>query len=507
MKMKKMSTTSSFILELPLRITPHDARIFEVRFDAGRQLYNACLGEALRRLDLIRESKAQKEARTCRDKDKRRKLFRNIQERYGFSDYDIQAFAIETKNACWIGEHLDTHACQKIGTRAHRAVQEYAYGRHGRPRFKSKGRFRSLEGKSNAAGIRFRDGYIQWRGLKLKVIFDYKDKHGVEAHGLSCQTKYVRLVRKLIRGKLRWYAQLIQQGKPKQKSKNRIGQDTVGLDIGPSTIAAVGKDDAFLIPFCAELKSIKRKVRLLQRAMDRRLRATNLKNYNLNGTIKKGPKKWNFSKRYIQLKARLAEEQRRLAARRKCLHGELANQVLAMGNHINTEGLSYKGFQKNWGKSVGFRAPGMFIEKLCRKAESAGGTVYEFSSSATHLSQICHGCDTIEKKPLSKRWHNCECGIGPVQRDLYTAYLARHVKGNCLDTPQAKEAWPGAEPLLRRAVSRLNQTAKGKLRFASFGLSRRQSGSHVEDESVCVEAANVVREGNTLSESRRETHA
>ena len=503
----KMQNTSSFILELPLRITPHDVRILEVRLNAGRQLYNACLGEALRRLDLMRESKAWKEARTCRDKEERRKLFRSIQEKYGFSDYEIQAFAIETKNACWIEDHLDTHTCQKIGTGAFRATQQYAYGRRGRPRFKGKGRFRSLEAKSNTAGIRFRDGYIQWQGLRLQTLLDRKDKYGVEAHGLSCQTKYVRLVRKLIRGKVRWYAQLVQKGRPKQKSKNQIGRETVGLDIGPSTIAAAGGDDAFLAPFCAELKPIETKMRILQRAMDRSRRATNPENYNSDATLKKGPKKWNLAKGYIRLRAKLAEKQRCLAQRRKCLHGKLVNRVLTMGNHINTEQLSYKGFQREWGRSVGFRAPGMFVEKLRRKAESAGGVVYEFSASVARLSQICHGCDTIRKKPLSQRWHKCSCGIGPVQRDLYSAYLSRHVKGNSLDTRQAKEAWPGAEPLLRRAVSRLNQTASGRLRFASFGLGRRQSGSHVEDESVCVKAADVVGGDDVLSESRRETHA
>lgn len=379
----------------------------------------------------------------------------------------------------------------------------------GRPRFKAKGRFRSLEGKSNTAGIRFRDGYtpttntlvwgyIEWRGLKLQTLFDHKDKHGVEAHGLSCETKYVRLVRKLIRGKIRWYAQLLQKGNPKQKEKNRIVQDTVGLDIGPSTIAAVGEDGTFLTPFCAELEPIERKVRLLQRALDSSRRATNPENYNQDGTVNKGAKKWNLSKRYIRLRVRLAEEQRRLAQNRKTLHGKLANCILAMGYNINTEQLSYKEFQMNWGKSVGFRAPGMFVEKLRRKAESAGGGVYEFPASAARLSQICHGCDTIKKKPLSQRWHKCSCGIGPVQRDLYTAYLARHVRGNSLDTRQAKLAWPGAEPLLRRAVSRLNQTTSGRLRFASFGLSRRQSGSHVEDESVCVKAADVVGGDNVL---------
>lgn len=506
MLINKSQDSSSFILELPLRASPHDIRILNLRLDAGRQLYNACLGESLRRLDLMRESKVWREARACVDKDKRRKLFHSIQIKHKFSDYDIQAFGTKTKNACWIGEHLDTHVCQKVGTRAFKAVEKYAYGQRGQPRFKGKGRFRSLEGKDNAAGIRWRDGFVKWGGLKLKAILDRKDKQGVEKHSLNCRTKYVRLVRKVIGSKERWYAQLVQDGKPKQKNKNCIGRDTVGLDIGPSTIAVVGKEGVFLTPFCGELKPIKRKVRLLQRALDRSRRATNADKYNSDGTIKKGSKRWSLSKHYRELKAKLAEEQRCLAQRRKCLHGELANRILALGCHINTEKLSYKGFQKDWGRSVGFRAPGRFVEKLRRKAESAGGRVYEFSPFATRLSQICHSCEKIEKKPLSQRWHNCECGIGPVQRDLYSAYLSRHVKENSLDIRQAKEAWPGAELLLRRAVARLNQTASGKLRFASFGFSQRQSGSYVKGESVYAETADVVRGDSVFSESRREAY-
>ena len=48
----------SFVLELPLVVNPHENRVLAVRFEAGRQLYNAVLGEALRRLDLMKQSKA-----------------------------------------------------------------------------------------------------------------------------------------------------------------------------------------------------------------------------------------------------------------------------------------------------------------------------------------------------------------------------------------------------------------------------------------------------------------
>jgi hypothetical protein len=50
--------TPSFIAEFPLSTTPADERELSIRLDAARQIYNASLGESLRRLDLMRESKA-----------------------------------------------------------------------------------------------------------------------------------------------------------------------------------------------------------------------------------------------------------------------------------------------------------------------------------------------------------------------------------------------------------------------------------------------------------------
>ena len=132
----------------------------------------------------------------------------------------------------------------------------------------------------------------------------------------------------------------------------------------------------------------------------------------------------------------------------------------------------------------------MFVSILRRKAESAGGGVEEFSTYKTCLSQTCH-CGKIKKKSLSERWHRCLCKVC-AQRDLYSAYLALFVEEDRLSICQAKKAWPVAEPLLERAVFRLNQQAKGKVRLSSFGLGQRQSLSHVKEESLLAEAADVV---------------
>jgi len=481
------SKSDSFILDLPLKVSPSQEKILLVRLDCARQLYNAVLSESLRRLKLMRESKAFRQNIKRQKSKLRAQVFRDLNEAFEFREYNLHSFAVKVKNGCHIGDHLDVHVCQKVATRVWNAVQEFAFGKRGKPRFKSWNQFDSIEGKTNTQGIKWREDRVIWSKLELPAIFDPRDYYGVQAHGLACPTKYVRIVRRKLAGQNRFYAQLVQGGRPKTKyeAKNAV----VGLDLGPSTIAAVSTENAFLDPFCEQLEPIQREVRRLQRRLDRSRRAFNPEAFNPNGTIKKGVR-LKKSNAYLRDRSRLEELNRRLASYRKALQGRLANRVLAMGKFINLEKLSYRAWQRVFGKSVGFRAPGMFVSMLRRKAESAGGVVNEFPVR-NRLSQTCHQCGTVEKKALSKRWHHCDCGIH-AQRDLYSAFLAMNVVGDDLDMRQAVQVWPGAEPLLCHAMLRCDQTMIGEVRFASFGLNRSRNGLHGEEGSMQDKAEDVV---------------
>ncbi|MCD4672137.1 MAG: hypothetical protein K8R77_05675, partial [Anaerolineaceae bacterium] len=57
---------ASFITELPLQTNDRQERVLLVRMDAARQVYNACLGESLKRLKLMRESKQYQAVRKMR---------------------------------------------------------------------------------------------------------------------------------------------------------------------------------------------------------------------------------------------------------------------------------------------------------------------------------------------------------------------------------------------------------------------------------------------------------
>lgn len=449
------AATPSFIAEFPLRTTPLDERELATRLDAARNLYNAALGEALRVLDLMRQSKDWQRARKMPKGKERSAAFKACMERFDFKSSMTDRFAIACKNACSIGDHMTSNETQKVALRAFQAVQQYGFGKRGRPRFKRFGTLRSVEGKTNAAGLRFKDAAVEWAGLCMPII---PAEDSWQAHALACRTKYCRVVRRAVRGRSRWFAQLIQEGQP--LAKHTVGEAVVGLDIGPSTIAAVSATDATFEPFCPSVEQPWKRLRVIERAMDRSRRASNPDNYQPNGTVKKGPKSWERSERYKARQRRRAEIERRLAAERKRAHGELANRILAQGVAIQTEKISYRSFQKNFGRSTKVRGAGAFVKTLSRKAEAAGGSVTEFSTRTTRLSQFDHISGEYAKKPLSQRQHVFADGTA-IQRDLYSAFLARFVEQDKLDARSAAQAFPAAKPLLQRAASSDCQPASG----------------------------------------------
>jgi transposase len=466
-------------------------------------VYNACLGESLERLDTLRTSEgyqaAQRMPKGIKDSSAakaRSAAFHAANEQAGFQEYGLHAYAKQFGHA-WLGEHLDSLTIQKVATRAFLSVQQYAIGKKGKPRFKGKGWFDSVEGKTNTSGILWRGSRVKWLGMELPSRIDPLDQ--VIAHGVARPIKFVRLLRRKLGGHNRFYAQLICAGQPYRKDKHPLGHGVVGVDIGPSTIARVSVTEAKLDRFCDELQSKQAAIRRLQRKLDRSRRANNPGNYHADGTCKKGRLEWSKSKVYRTAQSHLAELHRQQAAHRKSLHGEMVNRLLTQGDVIKLEKLSYRAFQQRYGKSVGFRAPGTFVQHLRRKAGNAGAEIDEFPTVTTRLSQTCL-CGVREKKPLSQRWHQCACGVGPIQRDLFSAWLAMYVKDNRLDAGQARIAWPGEDERLR-AASRLIQPAMGQGKPQSNPV-RGQSWSPAQSGFGVSEACLGRRAGRPTGTSR-----
>jgi len=489
-------TTPTFLLELPLVVQAGQAARVGAHLEVGRQFYNAVLSAGQKRLRRMRADPAWQAARAIprAHKQERKAAFAALRERYGFTEYAFHELARKLR-VNWLAEHLDAVLAQTLASRAYHALNRVCTGKARRVRFRSRGRgLSSIENKRNDTGLRFvleppeegNRGWLIWKEDQLPAVIDWDDE--VVAHGLRHRIKYARLVQRRAsseraagadRQGYRYFVQLACEGVPHHKPKHAVGSDTIGADLGPSTIALVPRAaEASLAVFCEELAPDEQSIHRLQRKMERQRRAANPDNYDAKGRIKKQGKqrlKWKTSKSYERTRRRKATRERRLSAHRKSLHGRMVHEIVAVGNTVILEKLSYKAWQKQYGKSVGLRAPGMFVEMLRRTVASTGGTLLEVPTRQAKLSQFCHGCGRHVKKPLSQRWHHCPCGIGPVQRDLYSAFLASTLSANHLipSCAQAVIPWESAEARLQAAHARVLQRAnEGQSLPRSMGVPR-----------------------------------
>ena len=466
-KRSKRPTTPTFTHEFRLKINVYQRRKLKIKFRALRELYNMVLGEIFKRENKLRLDPRYPIALALyRDESTKadgKALFEVLNKEYFLKKYDLQSFATNAKNSSYMVDHLDGDTIQVISDRAYNANMDYRCGLRGKPRFKSyKKGLRSISGKKNNCVLFTKEGKVKWKDLLIDVIYDKKDIHGIQAHALSQKIKYCRIVTKFIKGEERYYLQLVLEGIPKSKAKNNYPTNTVGLDMGVSTAAAINDEKAILVPFCAELETINKELKKLQRKNSRSMRMNNPNNYEPNfykkgrkklGKVIKGKKVWNNSKNYIKTQNTIKELYRLQADKRKTLHNVLANEILSLGKFVKVENNNYKAWQKGWfGKTIGFRAPSMFVSTLTRKAESAGGKVELIDTWTSKLSQYCHVCDDYHKKSLSERTHNC-CGI-TVQRDLYSALLIKHydLEVEKVNTKPISDNWQSYDTILKDAV-------------------------------------------------------
>ena len=423
---------------------------------------------------------------------------------YGYSEYQLHAFVapIQAKFA----KNIGSLEAQKLATRAFNAVEKVHYRQAKKVNFKRRSDDFSIENKSNTTGLRYEDGYILWGeqtrvskknpvsqpkkgAIKVPLIIKRKDRY---AHDALCdRTKYVRVIAREIRGEIRYFAQLIQEGFPPNKSwkKNRkvSGDETkrVGLDLGTSTLAISSEKTVELHELAPECVVDVKALRKIERAMDRSKRATNPDNYNENGTIKRGVKlKWRFSKRYLRLKAIRKDLHRKIAVKRKQSHEILANHVLSLGSDIRVETMRVQGLQKRakkttrnkkngkinkkkrYGKVIANRAPAMLIEIIDRKLNYQGRKIKKINTVEVKASQFNHMTGEYNKKELSERWNEDILGER-IQRDLYSAFLI----GNTVDTLDGVDVdlcnrgWQNFVVLHHQEVARLGQHSNKQMRW------------------------------------------
>ncbi|WP_078543108.1 hypothetical protein [Litchfieldia alkalitelluris] len=487
-------STPTYTIEFPLRIPIWQQDRLEKKLKIARLVYNSCLGEALKRHKAV---KANKNYRILINEPKskiRDKQLSELRLTFGFSEYGMHHFVKSVQQK--FKENIGSLEAQKIATRAFEAVEKLHFGKAKRVHFKSFRDDISVENKSNSTGLRYVDGNILWGDKPTKknpkpknwICAPITPKANDEyAHiALLDKTKYVRILKREVRGKVRYYSQLILEGYPPKKSNRKVADDEtkrVGIDIGTSTIAISSDSKVELRELAPECNTEERELRRIQRKMDRSKRSTNPNNFHENGTIRKGRLTWTYSNQYKKLRQKRKELFRKTTIKRKLAHEILANDILHLGSDIRVETMRFQSLQrraknttrnkkngkinhkKRFGKSIANRAPAMLLAIIDRKLGYQGRTIKKIDTYATKASQFNHRTNEYNKKQLSERWNHF--GEISIQRDLYSAFLIGNTNEtlNSVDVDLCNAQWDNFVKLHNREVAQLKKSSSKTLRW------------------------------------------
>jgi putative transposase len=467
---KRPKGAPTHVRSWPLRPDAGQCKVIRTRFFTGVRVYNAVLGEFMSRSRAVKadpgwQAARQLPRRTKTERAVRRAAFDAVVAAHGFSVGEAQSFASALRRS-WVREHLPAQETQSIGVRAFDAVKCWHFGKRGKPRFKNTKRgLHSLAAKDGNGALRPKTDAsgrlvgLQWgAGVVITIAppattgrrgrEQQAELAQVEALITAGKVRCARIVRTVINGRDTYRMQLVMDGHPARR--HPVGDGRVSFDLGPSQIAVAeqrsdGTRMGWVEPLADRIRLNTVRLRRAQRHLDRQHRAGTPDCFNPDGTHKPGRCAWQRTRATKKTTTDVAEQHRRLAEHRKTLHGALANRLFKHGADIACEKLDYVAWQKNFSRSVRDRAPGLLVETMRRKAESAGGDrLYEFNPKTTALSQTCL-CGNRRKKPLSQRVHRCECGIKE-DRDLFSAYLGLHVHQGAdgsdrLDLEAANHGW------------------------------------------------------------------
>lgn len=237
----------------------------------------------------------------------------------------------------------------------------------------------------------------------------------------------------------KWFISFTVARSPKERRARRLNT-AVGVDVGLAHLATLSTGDTF--ENARPLQGALRKLRRLQRQLDRQRRAANADNYLTDGRVRPGPKEWCSSARMARTQARVQRLHERAAnLRREQAHqltttltreyGVIGVETLAISNLIRNRRLARHIADVGWGT---------VLQQLAYKTSWSGSTLVT-ADRFYPSSKTCSACGLVKAKlGLAERVFTCSgeaCGL-VLDRDLNAALnLARmagcHVQAEGLD--------------------------------------------------------------------------
>ncbi len=308
-----------------------------------------------------------------------------------------------------------------------RALQNFSQGRRagrrvGFPRFRAKGRCRESvvfqrPRINSARRVEFdrRVGTVRTKERMSKLV------------RLLEHDEHARIMRATVsRSGANWYVSFTVERSPKQRRARRP-DEAVGVDVGLTRLATLSTGESFAN--ARPLQDALRKLRRLQRQLDRQRRAGNPDNYLADGRLKPGASGWIKSKRMLHTEARVHGLHERVRNLRREQAHQLTTNLTRRFGVIGVETLAVKNLMANrrLARHIADAGWGLIVAQLAYKTSWSDGSMLVAADRFHPSSRTCSDCGTVKAKlALSERVFTCDkCGL-VIDRDLNAALnLAR----------------------------------------------------------------------------------
>ncbi|BAZ67180.1 ISSoc10, orfB transposase [Fischerella sp. NIES-4106] len=295
----------------------------------------------------------------------------------------------------WYGE-IYSQVLQDIVKRVKVTFDRFLSGdsngkRSGRPRFKSRDRYRTF------TYPQMKEGCLQGNLIKLPMLGTVKViLHRPLPDGFKIKT--VSLTRKADG----YYVTLSLEDPTVPTVKPDINSESItGIDMGLKEFLTTSEAETVTIP--QHYRKSQKRLRVIQKRVSRRKKGSNRR--------KKAVKQ-------------LGRKHKKVADKRKDFHFKTAKQLLSKYDVVAHEDLNVKGLSRTrLAKSMHDAGWSSFLSILTTKAENAGLLVIAVNASGT--SQDCSSCGVKVPKNLHERWHSCQCGCS-LDRDHNAAINIRN---------------------------------------------------------------------------------
>lgn len=211
-----------FSLEFKLKTQKFQEDILDKRFKIGCQIYNSLVNVVQKRYKEMIKTKKYRGliASLTDDVEQNKAIWKQIGEIRKECGFSEDAFHADVKPMQdHFKENIDVTTAQKIATSLWAEYKKLFSGKINMIYDKDLGDFNLLCGGNGGQSIEVRDDNLVWNGLTIPIMIDHNNQY--EHQAMHSEICYSRVVRKLVRGKYKYYIQIVFKGaRPMKLGKN-----------------------------------------------------------------------------------------------------------------------------------------------------------------------------------------------------------------------------------------------------------------------------------------------